>query len=266
MPLLVISTIVPVLNSGEMNGKHVTPTQLTSLFDARLKLADRRRSESEAVKTQYEELLVAMPLFYEKIGLDNVQTQRDLLDQLQSAKKQLSEVRISITALCGAAFGASAVIGACVPLIFLNPILMNVATGDRYTIHTLLWIVGTVFSTLCYRVIPNLKEKIIFLKKVREEERKIKRRIENLSKNPIYKPWACLTDLSDGFNFVNSLYCPSIEQLEALRVWIKDNYGADEASRTATASPAILDRYRKDKTCPLSDFLIKPLENYARGI
>ncbi|KZS93768.1 hypothetical protein SISNIDRAFT_68320 [Sistotremastrum niveocremeum HHB9708] len=129
MPLLVISTIVPVLNSGEMNGKHVTPTQLTSLFDARLKLADRRRSESEAVKTQYEELLVAMPLFYEKIGLDNVQTQRDLLDQLQSAKKQLSEVRISITALCGAAFGASAVIGACVPLIFLNPILMNVATG-----------------------------------------------------------------------------------------------------------------------------------------
>lgn len=63
-----------------------------------IQLADRRRSESEAVKTQYEELLVAMPLFYEKIGLDNVQTQRDLLDQLQSAKKQLSEVRISITA------------------------------------------------------------------------------------------------------------------------------------------------------------------------
>lgn len=39
MPLLVISTIVPVLNSGEMNGKHVTPTQLTSLFDARLKVS-----------------------------------------------------------------------------------------------------------------------------------------------------------------------------------------------------------------------------------
>lgn len=110
-------------------------------------------------------------------------------------------------------------------------------------------------------------EKIIFLKKVREEERKIKRRIENLSKNPIYKPWACLTDLSDGFNFVNSLYCPSIEQLEALRVWIKDNYvrvtsschhseisdhniytkGADEASRTATVSLAFLENEYSDE-------------------
>ncbi|KZS93769.1 hypothetical protein SISNIDRAFT_465931 [Sistotremastrum niveocremeum HHB9708] len=107
---------------------------------------------------------------------------------------------------------------------------------------------------------------ILEFKTLRDEEKKIKRRLQGLSKSPFHKILCYLHELMEGILLLESLFSSYVEQWAEVDRWVASNYDyVDEEKEDAEFHSLPIHKFKINETHIFS-FIVQPLDTLSSQI